>query len=213
MRTQTQTNRHCTTVQSQYREKVRRVSKKYDTYWSPAVDTTYVPTQKSFKLHYQVVSPTKYLQPLPKRILHSAIQRFFFQFPLLSRFLSVIQQLLTSYSSSSLLFNFSFSDVFYRAISTQDMINPVSLLSFCCTQDIPLIFDCIQYFIFIRPLLLNQKLSVYVPGNYTVLAFLVAVIYYRRQQSSFRSSDMADVDRRCKMLHRQTICKLTREIN
>jgi hypothetical protein len=55
--------------------------------------------------------------------------------------------------------------------------------------------------------------TVYIPGNYWVLAFLVVVIYHRRRKDFFRSWDMADVDRRYKMLHRPTIHKLTGEIN
>jgi hypothetical protein len=55
--------------------------------------------------------------------------------------------------------------------------------------------------------------TVYIPGNYWVLAFLVVVIHHTRRKGLFRSSDMADVDRRYKMLHRPTIHKLTGGIN
>ena len=55
--------------------------------------------------------------------------------------------------------------------------------------------------------------TVYIPGNYSVHAFLVVVIYHRSRKGFFRSSNMADVDRRYKMLHRPTIHKLTGGIN
>ena len=64
----------------------------------------------------------------------SAIQCFVVQFTVISLFLKVIQQLLTSSSSSSLTFYpslyFSFNNLFQKAIPTQYVTNPVSLPSF-----------------------------------------------------------------------------------
>jgi hypothetical protein len=68
---------------------------------------------------------------LPKRVLHRVRTKLFlFQLPMSSLSLKSIQQLLTSSSSFSGLFDISFNSVFYNAVPTQDLTNPVSLLSF-----------------------------------------------------------------------------------
>lgn len=64
--------------------------------------------------------------------LQSASYCLVFQFPVSSRFLKTIQQLLASQSSSSrhayTSLYLSFSNVFQKAVPTQDVTNPISLL-------------------------------------------------------------------------------------
>ena len=75
---------------------------------------------------------------------YSVIQCFPFQFPVPSHFLKVIQQLLTSYFSSSFISIpcslLPFIKVFLKPVPTQDVVNQISLPSFHCTQDIPVLF-------------------------------------------------------------------------
>ena len=66
----------------------------------------------------------------------SVIQCFLFQFPVSSLFLKVIQQLLTSSSSSSFYLSFSFVQ---KAVPMQDVTSPVSLPFIYCMQDTPLL--------------------------------------------------------------------------
>ena len=72
----------------------------------------------------------------------SVIQCFLFQCTVSSLLLKIIQQLLTcSFSSSCHFyppFYLSFSNVFQKAVPTQDVFNPLSLPSFYYLQVIPL---------------------------------------------------------------------------
>ena len=74
---------------------------------------------------------------------HSAIQYFLFQVSVYSPFLKVVQQLRTSSFSSSSHFYPSpylpFNNIFQEAVPTQVVTNPVSLPSFQCVQDIPVL--------------------------------------------------------------------------
>ena len=76
----------------------------------------------------------------------SAIQCFLLQLPVSPLFLKIMQQLLTSSSSSCHPFPASFNNVFQKAVSTQVVTNPVSLPSFYFMQDIPLLLNSTQYF-------------------------------------------------------------------
>ena len=80
----------------------------------------------------------------------SAIQSFLLQMRVSSPFLKVMQQLLTSSSSSSChfysAFYLSFNNLLQKAVSTQNVTNPVSLPFTYFIQDIPLILDCKYYF-------------------------------------------------------------------
>jgi hypothetical protein len=67
----------------------------------------------------------------------SAILSFLLQLPVSSCFLKVIQQLLTSPSSPSCLSNLSFNDVFYKAVPTQYVPNPVGVPSSYCVKNVP----------------------------------------------------------------------------
>ena len=103
----------------------------------------------------------------------SASQCFLFQLPVISLFLKVIQQLLTSSSSSfhhlyTTLYLF-FDNVFLMAVPTQDVANPVGLPPFYCMQDIPLSltlcnispFVTRSFYINNRPKRCNTKQSIY----------------------------------------------------
>ena len=77
-----------------------------------------------------------------------AIQCFLFQFPGFSRFLNIIQYLLTSSSSSSChfqpFFYLSFNNMFQKGSPTQYVTNPVRFPNFYCTQDIPFLLDSVK---------------------------------------------------------------------
>ena len=84
-----------------------------------------------------------------------SVMCFLFKFPVSSCFLQVKQQLLTSSSSCTRNFQSSvcpsFNKMFQKAVSTQLLTNPVSLLSLYCTQDIPFLPDSLLHlFIFTR---------------------------------------------------------------
>ena len=85
---------------------------------------------------YSKLCLTTDLQHPLKQILQRAILCFFCKFPVPCRFPKVIQQLLTSSSSSSCHFYFSFylsfSNMFQKTVSTEDVTKPVSLLSIVC---------------------------------------------------------------------------------
>ena len=80
---------------------------------------------------------------------NSAIQSFLFQMRISSPFLKVIQQLPTSSSLFSCHFYpplyLSFSNPLQKAVSTQNVTNPVRLPLTYFMQDIPLLLDSKQY--------------------------------------------------------------------
>ena len=82
-------------------------------------------------------------------------------FPVFSLFLKVIQQLLTSPSSSPSHFyssvDISFNNVFYNSVPTQDVTNPVNISFIVCR-----IF-LIIYFLFIYKILCPKLVSLPVP--------------------------------------------------
>ena len=88
----------------------------------------------------------------------STISCILFQFPVSSLFRKAIKQLLTSSSSSSrhfyLSLHLSFNNVYYKAVPTQDVTNPVSLPSVYFMWDISVPRDttlCILIFHTIGP--------------------------------------------------------------
>ena len=91
--------------------------------------------------------------------VHSLFQSEFFtkcdlmlsvsNFSILS-FLKVIQQLLTSSSSSYRLFYLSCNNVFQKAVAMQCVANPTSLPLFQCMQDIPFLFLSVQHLFIFR---------------------------------------------------------------
>ena len=80
---------------------------------------------------------------------HSGIWSFLLQMTVSSPFLKVIQQLPTSSSTSSCHFYpplyLSFSNPLQKAVSTQNVTNPVRLPFTYFMQDIPLLLDSKQY--------------------------------------------------------------------
>ena len=124
-------------------------------------------------------------QPLPKRVLHEVRSTAsFFQFSVSSRFFkervhSCLRRLPHLLVTSSLYF--SLYDVFQKSVPTQDVTNPVSLPSFYCMQDIPLLLDPVQYFIIfhtIGPADLNPS-----PAPH-FKTFDVFLIYFRKSEVS-----------------------------
>ena len=85
--------------------------------------------QDSFIRSFRSLS---YDRPLPKRVLHTVRSRassFNFHYPLFSlRSSSSFLLLLLRLPVTSLSFHLSVNHVFYKAVSTQDVTNPVSLL-------------------------------------------------------------------------------------
>ena len=86
------------------------------------------------RLFHSVVCRTTGPQTLPKRVLHrvwSSHSAFNFQYSLFSimpsdRYLRLLPRF------SSLLSSLSLNNVFYKAVPTQDVTNPIILPSFCC---------------------------------------------------------------------------------
>lgn len=72
------------------------------------------------------------------------------KFPVSSLFLRFIQYLRTSPSSSFrhfyLSFPLPFTNMFQKAVLTQDMTSPVGLTSVCCLSDTSRLLDSLQYF-------------------------------------------------------------------
>ena len=85
--------------------------------------------------------------PPPKPVLHTvrSSASFFFQFTESYRIIQDIQQLLTSYSSSSRHPYLSFSDVYQQTVPAQDVTNPVTITSLYYMQYIFLLLDSTQY--------------------------------------------------------------------
>ena len=89
-----------------------------------------------------VISPTPGPKPLPKPFLHrerASASYFNFQYPRLSLRLSSSCLSLLSRLPATSSHYLSFNNVLYTAVPTPDVTNPVSLLSFYCTQDLPVI--------------------------------------------------------------------------
>jgi hypothetical protein len=94
-------------------------------------------------------------QPLPKWVLHrlwSGASSFYFHYPLVPlRSSSSCLRLLPRLPVTSIPLSLSFSNIFRKAIPTQDVTHPVNLPLFYSIQEIPLRDSAILHFSHDRP--------------------------------------------------------------
>jgi hypothetical protein len=82
-------------------------------------------------------------QPVPKRVLHRVrFSAFSFHFISLRSCISCLHPVPRP------SFYLSSNNVFQKIVSTQNVTNPVSLLSYCCMHDIPLLLDSVIFLYF-----------------------------------------------------------------
>ena len=108
----------------------------YSSTWPRMIFIFTTPIQQPVALLHQPCSLSFYRSRVsakarsPQRVMHC----FLFQFPVFSRFFKVIQQLVTSSSSSSSHFYaflyLSFNNMLQKAVPTQYLVDTVNILSF-----------------------------------------------------------------------------------
>ena len=145
--------------------------------------------------------------PLAKRVFQtvrsnasSFIIRYIF-------FLVSLWQLLTSSSSSPHI-------LCQKAITTQDIVNPVDLLLFYCMQDISFLFDSYTSSSFTRSALFSAIISCYAIHFFEKISFFLTAVTLWLGMRSVGSRAAAGIESECSCLFiRNETCHVEQQIS